>query len=128
MATQESGIAHVSIPAAADMTGKQFYFVDIDANGRAAVVSGAGNRAVGISQDTPDAIDKALEVALLSGGGRRKVVCGANPITAGNNVQSDANGKADVAASGDHVLGVAAESAVAGQIFEIFTGFGHILA
>lgn len=123
MAKQES-LTSISIPAAGDLSAGQFRFVNVDGNGRAALVASAGGRGVGVLQDDPAAIDRPACVAVA---GRAKVVAG-DTVTAGDNVQSDANGAAITAASGDYILGIALTGGASGELIEVLLGSNHLLA
>lgn len=111
----EYGLQCVSLVAAADLSAKQFYFVYVDGNGKAALNVTAGARAVGVLQNKPIAGETA-EVAYA---GVTKVAAGAT-ITADDPVMSDVAGKADVAvaaaAPGNFVRGQALEGGAAGEI------------
>lgn len=86
-----------TLPAAADLTTKQFFIVKVDSNGKAALAS-TGQYAIGVVQNKPN----TDEAASIRNSGVTKIVAG-GAITAGDLVKSDSNGKAAVA-----VLGTAA--------------------
>lgn len=94
-------ILDFSFNAGADLTGKQFFFVKLDASGDV-VLAGNGERAIGVLQNDP-AQDEAASVRLE---GISKVVSGA-AVTLPNLIGSDAAGKAVPAASTDQTLGEA---------------------
>lgn len=96
----------ISLEASGDLSANQWYFVDVDTNGQAAVV-GDGADAIGVLQNDPDTQGHAASVAI---DGVSRVSCGAS-VTAGDDVSSDANGQAVTSASGDVVLGKALEDA-----------------
>lgn len=100
MATDNPGKT-ISRPAAADLSAHQYKAVKIDANGRAALC-GADERAVGILQNDPDAIDK---MATIMVDGESKFVQSAN-LAPGTVVASDANGKAKAPAAVSNTIGV----------------------
>lgn len=113
----EEGLRSISIPANADLSTKQYFFVKLTNSsgvGQAAV-TGDGESAIGVLQNKPDA---AGEVATVGVRGVSKVMAGGT-ITAGNPVASDANGEAVVAATGDIVLGTAINSAIDGDTFPV---------
>lgn len=100
--------------AAADLSAKQYYCVEVDSAGKAAL-SGAGELVYGILQNKPTAADRA-EVMRL---GVSKAVAGA-AIAVGAEVASDAAGKIVTATTGDRVVGIAREAAAAdGNIIAI---------
>ena len=92
------------VVAAADLTGSQYLCISLDASGKAAV-SGAGARVDAVLQNKPD-LDQAA--SLWSAGSTSKVVSGA-ALTAGDQLASDASGKAVVAGGGDFIIGVCTE-------------------
>lgn len=118
MAIQQS-MDNISIPANADLSTKQYFFVKVtnsSGTGRAAL-AGAGERVLGVLQNKPSAAGDAASVAAKKGG-ITKVYAGGS-ITAGNEVTPDASGEAVVAGTGDIVAGVALNSAVDGDVVEI---------
>lgn len=117
MASQDI-VKCISIPANADLSGNQFYFVKVANNSGSgeAALADAGDRVLGVLQNAPDAQGKVAEVAI---GGVVKVVADAS-ITAGAEVASSSTGKVETAGTGDTVAGVALEEATAdGDIIEI---------
>lgn len=119
----------VSLPAAADLTTKQFLAIKVDSNGKAAV-AGAGEFAAGILQNKP----AAGQAATVAYGGISKAIAGGN-ITAGMTLAADANGKvvdaaeatvntSDAGAAADavvssNVIGVALASGVSGDVIPV---------
>jgi len=111
----EERLENITLEAAVDLSAKQYFFVAQDANGRA-VLAGNGANAEGVLQNAPDLLGKAASVAVS---GTSKVVAGA-AIALNAKVASDAAGKAKTAASGNRVLGVAREAALAdGDIISV---------
>ena len=123
MAT-ENQVQSITLPAAGDLSAKQFRFVACNTSGQAAAVASAGATGIGVLQNKPDAAGKAATVAYA---GVAKVVAGGE-VAAGANVQSDANGEAILAASADHVLGVALAGAADGDVIPVLLVSKHILA
>lgn len=119
----------VSVPAAADLTAKQFYAVKVDSNGKAAL-AGAGEFAIGVLQNKPN----SGQAATVAWGGITKAVAGGS-ITAGATVAVDSNGKlvdateavvntSDTGAAADaviasNVIGVALAGASSGDVFPV---------
>jgi len=64
----------ITLPAAADLSTKQYYFVKVDTSGNAALCSGATDRPIGVLQNTPTA-GQAAEVLVVGG---TKVVASAS--------------------------------------------------
>lgn len=117
MAYEES-LTCVTVPANADLSSSQYLFVKgVNSNGEARLATtGNGERAIGVLQNDPSSAGDAGTLGVL---GISKVVA-SGVITAGDDVASDAAGKATVAATGDYVLGVAMESAaVDGDIIPV---------
>ena len=122
MATQQS-LTCISAEAGSDLSAKQYRFVDMASDAAVDAVSAAGGDAIGVLQNAPLA-GEAASVAVM---GVAKVVAGGT-ITAGDRVQSDANGEALTAASGDIVLGRALKGGAAGDVLEILLVSAHIAA
>jgi hypothetical protein len=89
----------ITLPAAADLSAAQYSFVKVDANGRAALCSVLGERADGVLQNKPNAIDQPAEILLIGGGGVSKVKF-SGTINPGTVITTDANGKAVAATTG----------------------------
>jgi hypothetical protein len=104
-----------ALKANADLSAKQYLFVKIAAAKAVDVCSAATDRPVGILQNKPTSGQNA-EVAFL---GVSKVVCGGT-ITAGDQIGTDANGKAVSLAAGTDttkfVVGIALEAGASGRI------------
>lgn len=80
----------VSFQAAADLSGQQFRFVKLDANGQVAAITAVTDIPLGILQDKPGAQGRACNVML---DGISKVVGGAN-LAKSDQVGPDAQGRA----------------------------------
>ena len=98
--------------AGEDLSSAQFKFVTLESDGQIDLADAAGERALGVLLNKPTS-GKAATVAMT---GKVMVEAGA-AVTAGAEIQTDANGDAIAAAAGDVVLGYALEDAVDGQIF-----------
>jgi len=109
----EVPVLDITLLAAADFSAKQFYLVKVDASGNAALC-GAGEAGIGVIQNTP-AISAATSVRTL---GISKVIYG-NTVTAGQQLMSDANGKAVPHTGTNEVVGVALESGAADEIHAV---------
>jgi Uncharacterized conserved protein (DUF2190) len=96
--------------AAGDLRTHQFKFVDVDATGRAAL-AGNGGRAVGVNQGKPNT-GEAVEIMHS---GISKVVAGA-AVAAGDEIQSDATGRAVTATTTNQRIGVALQAAGAAGV------------
>lgn len=101
----------ISLPAAADLSTHQFKFVRMTATG-INITTANSQVAVGILQDKPNALD-APGAVMLDGGS--KLVLGGT-VAAGDNVTSDATGRAVTAATGNQVLGVCVDGGAIGEI------------
>lgn len=121
---QQEALTCISLEAGADLSAGQYHFVNMSSDGQVDLVASAGAQGIGVLQNKPDAAGRAASVAVY---GVAKVVAGGS-ITAGNRIQSDANGAAIAAASGDFVLGVAMTSADSGDLVEVLLAGNHILA
>lgn len=115
MATKQAAIS-ISLKAAADLSTKQHYFVELSAAQTVNVCNATTDKAVGVLNNKPTAADKAAEVDIL---GTTKVVAGA-AIAAGALVAPTAAGKAQTAVATQYARGMALEAAGAdGDIIEI---------
>lgn len=123
MAVEES-VVSITIEAGGDLSAGQYKFVTLASDGQVDLTASAGGAALGVLQNAPAAAGEPAQVAIA---GRVKVTAGGT-ITAGDKVQSDASGDALLAATGDHVLGYAAESAVDGDVFAVILVSQHLLA
>jgi len=115
----------ITLEAGGDLSANQFHFVVIASDGQIDAVSSAGGDADGVLLNKPDAAGKAAEMCF---GGVAKLVVGTGGVTAGQKVQSDANGEAIAAATGDHVLGKALQTGAAGEVVSVLLVSKHILA
>lgn len=101
--------------AGEDLSSAQFKFVTLEADGNVDLADAAGERAVGVLLNKPDAAGKAATVAMT---GKVMVVAGGT-VTAGDEIATDASGDAVTASSTNIVMGYALEDAVDGQVFAI---------
>ena len=111
-----------SFKAENDLSAKQYYLVEVSAANQVDVCDGATDIAIGVLLNEPTA-NHAAQVGLL---GRFPVVSdGTTPIAAGDNVGTDASGKAvKKTTNNDWVIGRAmAASSADGTIIDVlFTG------
>lgn len=123
--TTDENLTCISMPAAGDLSAKQFLFMQVNTAGRIDIPSALGGECIGVLQDKPAAIDRAGSVAIE---GVAKVVCGA-VVTAGDKVMADAAGKAiTLAGSARNVLGLArTTTANANELVEVVLG-SHFLS
>lgn len=106
----EIPVFSVTLEAAADLSTKQYLAIKVDTNGKAAVAA-AGENAVGILQNVPEASQAATVMAL----GVSNAIYG-GVVAAGSNLTPDAAGKLVTAGGSDAVIGVALTSGVNGQV------------
>lgn len=85
----------ITLPAAADLSAKQYYFVKIDSNGKAALCAAATDKPIGVLQNTP----KSGEEAVITVVGGTKVVASAS-IDEGILIGTASTGKADAKVPG----------------------------
>lgn len=115
MATQ-TPIFCITRKANADLSAKQYHFVELVAGGKADSCNATTDTAVGVLQNDPDAADKLASIAVL---GTTKVVAGA-AIAEGAKVAPTAAGRAQTAVATQWARGIALEAAGAdGDIIEI---------
>lgn len=96
--------------AGADLSEKQYTFVTSD--GDEVTTTGAGEAATGVLFNDP----ASGEAATVVRGGEPQVYVGTGGLSVGDEVASDASGKAVAAVSTDVILGVARTAASAGGI------------
>jgi hypothetical protein len=108
--------------AGEDMTAKQFYIVQLAADGDVEVGEGATDLLVGVLQNTPDSGEQATYRFL----GTSKVIAGGT-VAIGDWVTTDANGKAVATTTdGNITIGRALQAAVSGDIFEVQLAIQHL--
>jgi len=100
--------------AAADLSGSQYRIVKVTADKQVNLGSSAGETVLGVLQNDP----KSGEAALVRTGGVSKVVAGGT-LSAGDKVQTDANGAAITALTGDFTVGQVLIGAASGEIATI---------
>jgi hypothetical protein len=103
-----------SFVAGESLTAAQFKFVTLESDGQVDLADAAGENCIGVLLNNP----AACEAATVAISGKVMVTSGGT-IAAGAAIQTDANGDALTAASGDVVMGYALEAAVDGQIMAI---------
>ena len=107
-----------------DLSAKQFFIVQLDANGAIEVAEGATDLIVGVLQNTPESGQMGTYRFL----GTSKVKAGGS-ITVGAFVTTDSAGEAVVTTTdGDVVIGRALEAADDGDIFEVQLGISRFYA
>jgi len=110
MAVHEN-VHSLTILANADLSTNQYSFVSRNSTNRIAL-TGAGLSADGVLYDKPSVAGRAAQVAIS---GVAKVLLGGT-VAAGDEVTSDATGRAVVATTGDVILGVCT---IGGAVTEI---------
>ena len=85
----------ITLPAAADLSAKQYYFVKVNTSGQAALCAAATDRPIGVLQNTPTA-GQAAEVLVVGG---TKIVSSAS-IDEGSLIGTASTGKADAKTPG----------------------------
>ena len=106
----------ITLEAAADLSAKQYYFVAVDTNGKAALTGDDGNP-IGVLQNAPTA-GQAASICVY---GVTKLYIGTESgLGAGYNVGCDSNSAGKVSDSGSYRLGVSLEDPTAnGDIVSI---------
>ena len=116
----ESPQMTITLPAASDLSAKQFRFVTVDGDGKGGLSSDDGS-SIGVLQNKPE-VDQAATICIF---GVTKVYVGTTgALDYGSIVSSEANGAAKIQDSGAYRLGIALEdSSAAGDIISIlFSG------
>lgn len=124
MAYEDPG-KRITLPAAADLSTKQYFFIKLDANGRAALASVADEKVIGVLQNKPDAIDKPAEIMV---DGVSKFV-GSATLAPATVISTDAAGKGKAAAALAHTAGtVIVNPGADGQLGSILLQISHVAA
>lgn len=110
----EEKLETVTMIAGADLSSSQYLFVKADSTARTVVLSGDGEDAFGVLQDTPTA-GQACTVAV---GGVSKVKLG-DTVAAGAVVASGASGVGVTSTNGDYMLGIALAGGASGEIIPV---------
>lgn len=109
----------ISLPASADLSGNQFYFIYIDTNGRIALPSTANRDVLGVLNDKPNALGRAGDVTV---GGVVKVMSG-GAVAIGDFVTNDNTGKGVTATGGQKAHGICITGCAAtGQLISVLLG------
>lgn len=119
MAYEIAGYAvRITLPAGADLSAKQYFFVKVNTSGQAVLCSGATDRPIGVLQNTPESGEEAS--VLVVGG--TKVVASAS-IDEGSLIGTNADGKADAKTPGSDTTEYAVGTVIlaAGADNEILT-------
>lgn len=96
MAYEIAGYAlRITLPAGADLSAKQYYFVKVNTSGEAVLCAAATDRPIGVLQNTPESGEEAS--VLVVGG--TKVVSSAS-IDEGALIGTASTGKADAKVPG----------------------------
>jgi len=117
MATGESGQLVHSFEAAADLSAKQFFAMQIDTAGKINLGDGgaaAPDVLIGVLQNKP----KAGEAGQVQSSGITKAVAGAT-VTAGADLTSDSTGRFVAAITTDIILGICLQGAAVGEVFSM---------
>lgn len=113
--------------AAGDLSGanKRYSFVKMSAANEV-TTAGAGETAVGVQQNEPNAAGKPTVVALCGAGGGTKLRIGA-AVSAGDKLKSDASGRGVAAATGNEYFAIANEAgAAANEVVEAMLQVGQV--
>lgn len=111
--------------AAADLSSSQFCAVVTDTAGKAALPGSTGLLATGILQDKPTA-GQVGEVLIL---GKSKGLVGTGGVTMGDHVTAlTTTGRIVTAATGNYILGIAQDTAAAGEYTTVLLLPGGISA
>ena len=115
----------ISLPAAADLSAKQYLFMQIDTDAEVDIAAGQGQACDGILQNDPAAQGEA---AVLMINGVSKVVAG-ETIGDGVLCTTGADGRAEIALTGDIVMGKTLQVGANGEIIAVllYGGASHVL-
>lgn len=114
MASDNGNGLDFSYPAGSDLSASQYCFVKVSS--AVLALCGRGDKGVGVLQDGPSASGRAGRVRPF---GVTKVVLGGT-VTNGQDLVSDASGKAVNASSADNAyMGIALDSGVSGDVIRM---------
>ena len=120
MAYTSPGIDLGTLTAAADLSGKQYYFVKLASATTVNVCTATTDRAIGILQNNPDTAGEQCIVTIF---GISKVVADGT-IACNNVIGTSADSQADAIVPGTDTsvvtLGIAIQAASAGETFTMF--------
>lgn len=105
--------------AAVDLTGKENYFAKIDTAGKLDL-AGNGGLVAGVLYE----VDIAGKPVTVYHGAHGKAIVG-TAVVAGDQIASDALGKAKPAQTTNHVIGIAMESGAAGTVISFMFARGY---
>lgn len=115
----EAILRGISVPASADLSSNQFYFMQINSSGQLVAPSSAHVDVDGVLQDKPNAQGRAGDLAVA---GVTKVVAGGS-VSIGDYVTNDNTGKGVTATSGQKAHGRALTASTgSGQIISVLLG------
>lgn len=119
MATEVATL-DISLPAGADLSAKQYYFVKLNSSGQAIVCAAATDVPVGVLQNDPAASGRGATVRVL---GKSKVSSDAS-LSVGDLVGTSGDGQADAKTPGtdttEYVVGqVLQAGGAAGEMSEV---------
>jgi len=119
MAYEIAGYAvRITLPAGADLSTKQYYFVKVNSSGQAVLCSAATDRPIGVLQNTPESGEEAS--VLVVGG--TKVVASAS-LDEGTLIGTTSAGKAGAKVPGTDTTNYAVGTVIfaAGADLELLT-------
>lgn len=117
MAVYGKQVLDLTLPAAADYTGSQYFFAEVDANGRASVCNGTADKPIGILQNKPTAVDRPAHIRVT---GHSKLVAGA-AISKDADIATTSAGRGTTSQTGQKITGRAVSAATgSAQLMEVF--------
>lgn len=113
--------------AAADISTKQFYCVEVTADTTVNICNAAGENCLGILQNKPSVAGDVCDIMCI---GVSKVMVGTGGLTANQVWETAADGTAIAATTGKVGMGTVLIGAVAGKLATVTVGFaqGNTLA
>lgn len=117
----------ITLEAGGDLSAAQWTFVKLS-SGQVVQCDSAGENAIGVLGNKPSAQGEAAEVYLLASGGVLKIQSDGT-VTAGDEIQTSADGQALNAAASDYILGVAIDgTSTAGELVRFIPWSANIHA
>ena len=110
--------AHTRLPASGDLSGAEGKLAKLNADGTVSVVTAAADAtALIVEPSHADVPDPAADVIILGAFSGTAHFLASGPVTPGARLAAQADGTVKAAATGT-IVGIAIESAAAGELFE----------
>ena len=127
----EKGLQQVSFPAGADLSAKQYFFVEMASDGEVTAVNAATDKIIGVVQNKPAAAARAAAVGI---GGVTKVAMSSTAagaaITRGDQLVANTAGRAvkfDGSSANNYIAGTSLTTTTTGTAAGVGNQIGSML-